>query len=351
MSNSPRHVSPAAQLAGLELEDGWVVLERLARPDAATGGAFSHGYLVQNGSRRGFLKALDYGNALQASNPATALEALTRAFNFEKELLEECKKKNLRRVVTPLGDGVVRLPESPFPVQYIIFDLADRDIRHKVITARGIELSWILGVLHQVAVGLRQLHSINVAHQDVKPSNVLVFGPDDTKVGDLGSASREGRESPTDHVWIPGDRVYAPIELLYRHVDPDWRLRRVTTDLYQLGNLCFFLIQGVSLTMQLLERLAYEHHPARWRGTYDDVKGYVSHVHSICLNDLEASVPLSVRRELMPVIEGLTHPEPRRRGHPGTTAVARNKRDLERVVSAFNRLSFRAKLGVRRELP
>ena len=47
--------------------------------------------------------------------------------------------------------------------------------------------------MHHIATGLFQLHSAAVAHQDLKPSNVLVFDHSISKVADLGSASVKGK--------------------------------------------------------------------------------------------------------------------------------------------------------------
>ena len=198
--------------------------------------------------------------------------------------------------------------------------------------------------------GLRQLHSIDVAHQDVKPSNVLLYDSGETKVGDLGCASRRGSESPRDNLKIAGDRTYAPIELLYGYASPDWTLRRITTDLYQLGNLCFFLMQGISLTTRLLERLDRAHHPKRWKGTYEEVFDYVSHIHGACINEFAMAVSAGIRDELVQLVDALTNPDPKRRGHPKTVSQRHNKHNLERVVSSFNRLAFRARLDLRTRL-
>src|SRR5438552_3088488 len=63
--------NPAKQLAGLELQGGWRVLNAVELGDDHSGGYFSQGYVVeQRGSgRRGFLKALDYTRAMQDPDP------------------------------------------------------------------------------------------------------------------------------------------------------------------------------------------------------------------------------------------------------------------------------------------
>src|SRR5205823_2049082 len=66
--------------------------------------------------------------------------------------------------------------------------------------------------LHHIATGLYQLHSAEVAHQDLKPSNILVFEGSTSKIADLGCASVKGVASPRDSAAFAGDRTYAPTD-------------------------------------------------------------------------------------------------------------------------------------------
>src|ERR687892_267014 len=60
-----------------------------------------------------------------------------------------------------------------------------------------------------------------------KPSNVLLFDGDESKLGDLGRAAAQGYEPPHEDSYIAGDQTYAPPELLYHHMDPEWSRRRL----------------------------------------------------------------------------------------------------------------------------
>lgn len=83
-------ISPAAMLQGKKLEGGWTVLSPVPKLPGATGGYFSKCYIVEGPNKeRAFLKALDYSLALQDSDPARALQALTEAFNFEREVMDK----------------------------------------------------------------------------------------------------------------------------------------------------------------------------------------------------------------------------------------------------------------------
>src|SRR5206468_3108798 len=125
-------LGPASQLLGLSLSADWKVIERLKKLPGQTGGAFSEGYVVVHKTgTRAFLKALDYSRALRSRDPARVLEALTKTYNFERDLLARCR--SMDRVVRALADGSVTIPDEKggeHVVQYLIFELADSgDVR------------------------------------------------------------------------------------------------------------------------------------------------------------------------------------------------------------------------------
>lgn len=209
--------APAKRLAGRELANGWVVGELINRSPTATGGTFSASYeIYSTHGERAFLKAMDYTAALQSTDPARALQAMTEAYNFERNILEKCKSKKLSRVVRVLDAGTIPSEsDAAGVVQYLIFELADRDVRAHVHRLIGdFDIAWALRTAHHVAAGLRQLHSIGVAHQDIKPSNILVFDGKHSKLADLGRSSDRGSASPHDQLACAGDKTYAPPELL-----------------------------------------------------------------------------------------------------------------------------------------
>jgi len=168
----------ADHLLGLDLVRGWRVVKKIERGVLATGGNFCVGYLVEHeDGRLGFCKALNLARALTFPDPATLLEQLTTAYNFECSLLGKCAAGRMSRVVLAIDQGVVRVPRFALPsVNYIIFEWADGgDIRSVLNTATNLDVAARLRCMHHVATGLRQLHGSQIAHQDLKPSNVLVF--------------------------------------------------------------------------------------------------------------------------------------------------------------------------------
>jgi len=340
---------PAQQLLGKTLEGGWEVLEPATASASATGGWFSHGYIVQSADgERAYLKALDFSRALQSPDPARLLEATTQAFNFERDLCKKCCDRGLSRVVKAIADGkIVVDPGQPASVvQYLIFELADGDIRSQLDSTRGFEHAWALRCIHHVATGLRQLHGTGIAHQDLKPSNVLVFKARGSKVGDLGRAAARGIEAPHDGVPIPGDSAYAPPELLYGYQDPDWNRRRLGCDAYLFGSMIVFVFGLTSMTALLLANIHSDHHWRSWCGDFDEILPYLRDGFGRAVRDFSRSVPNTLSDEIVGAVRELCEPDPRLRGHPSQRRGEGAQYSLERYISQFDRLARKAEHGL-----
>lgn len=155
-----KRTNPAERLEGLTLDGGWSVIEKIQRPSKDSGGNFSVCYLVQNSKgQRAFLNALDYSRALLAPDPALALKGLTEGYIFERDLLYACRKGHMDRVIIALADGTVRFGQEGMDVvQYIIFELADGNVRSRLGEIAQFDIAWSLRALHHIAIGLSQLH-------------------------------------------------------------------------------------------------------------------------------------------------------------------------------------------------
>ncbi len=343
-------VNPAAQLSGKTLQGGWQVLEPLNRTQEQTGGHFSHGYRVRrDDGTEAFLKALDYSEALKTSDPARVLQALTSAFNFERDLLYRCHERKLRRIVRPLDAGSVTI-DGYGPagvVQYLILEMANGDLRTRLASA-NFDLAFRLRALHHIAVGMRQLHSIGIAHQDLKPSNVLQFPDIGSKLTDLGRAGANGVVAPHDEFSIAGDRTYAPPELLYGFVVPDWEVRRLGCDVYLLGSMIVFLFSGYSMTGLLFENLDEQFRFDRWGGGYQAVLPYVQDAFDRAVGEFAAgALPEHSRGGLETALRELCNPDPRQRGRrTGFQHVS--PFDLGSYVTLFDVLAGRAEFRLKR---
>lgn len=336
-------------LVGLTLPGGWRVLSSLPPDPRRTGGYFSEGYVVEHDSgTKGFLKALDFAGALNAPDPATELQALTEAFNFERDVMNRCRQRRLDRVVLAIADGKITVPGCDVAgglVQYLIFELADGDLRTAADAASRFETAWLLRAIHHMATGLTQLHGEQIAHQDLRPSNVLVFGARVAKLCDLGRAAVKGASPPHEDCEIAGARMYAPPELLYHFVDPDWNQRRLGCDAYLMGSMVVFCFVGTAMTPLLLARLQPGHHWRNWAGTYNDVLPYIRDAFDIVVGQFEAAVPEELRGSLTPIVRQLCEPDPALRGHPKERSNKATQFSLMRYRETFDLLATRAESG------
>lgn len=330
-------------LVGRELPGGWTVTEKIERPPDATGGHFSVGYWVQRGSDVAYLKALDYSAVLSGENVAQMLEAVTSAFNHEAGLLTRCS--GMDRIVRILAHDECDVPEAVGvkKVSYLVFEKADGDIRGVLGSSeRAFDLAWRFRLLHHAATGLWQMHNAGIAHQDVKPSNMLLFGDDIAKIGDLGRSSMRGSEAPHDEEPFAGDRTYAPPELLYGEISADWGARRQACDLYLLASLAVFVFSETTLTASVKAHLAAVYWPEHWTADYASVLPYVRIAFDDVLESFAPSVPSPHRETMITLVRALGDPDPALRGHPNTRANnTRNPYSLERFVSEFDLLVHR----------
>lgn len=337
----------AANLTG-KVIGKWTVVSKVNKPDGS-GGGFSSGYLVEANGRRAYMKALNVEYAFtstgQKGSIMDALKELTDDFVHERDLLNFCRDHDMDRIVVALDSGEYSETGDPFPVPYLIFELCEAgDLRRNPGLALN-GLDWPLHVFHGTAIAVAQLHAENIAHQDIKPPNVLVFDNQIAKLADLGRSTikmpgaRFG--NPADH----GDIYYCPFELYYGHYDSDWDIRRKGTDIFMLGGLLVFLVAKVHLVGLVFSKLPAGFHYRQWRGTYQDVLPALEHAFNLAVDEIVTPVRSDMRTDLKEMIIWLCNPIPSRRGHPKTVIQASGNRfSLERIISVADRLSKKARL-------
>src|SRR4051812_7669183 len=112
---------PAHHLSGRDLGDGWRVLAQIPRAPAATGGHFSVTYhVVHADGRPAFLKALDYSAALRRPDAARVLQVMTESYNFERDLLDDCERRGMSRIVRIYTSGTLLEPNFGHAVDYLV---------------------------------------------------------------------------------------------------------------------------------------------------------------------------------------------------------------------------------------
>ena len=218
----------AYALEGQELKNGWRITNAINKPPTGTGGTFSVCYGVSNGHQNAFLKAINFiafFSMMPGRSITAVMQEMSSAYEYEKAVLNRCKDRRLSKVATIIDEGEVTVPGFIIgTVPYLIFEMAEGDLRSQLTDfSDDLESVWKLRSLHNIAVGMKQLHSVKISHQDLKPSNVLIYeGGGVSKVGDLGRALCQDIIAPHDYDGgFAGDGTYAPPEVYYGYMEPE----------------------------------------------------------------------------------------------------------------------------------
>jgi serine/threonine protein kinase len=287
------------------------------------------------------------------------MQVAIQAHNFEREMLEHCKGNNMDRIVVAIdfGDTIIKGDEGREPIFYLMFELAESDVRVRVDRRTKFDYIWTLGALHDLAVAIQQLHKGNVSHNDIKPENFLVFkdlalAERLQKLADLGCATSPLMASIYDDALCAGDPRYAAPEALYGQ-KTDATLRsfdaRRAMDIYHLGSMIFFLITGRMLTPEIVQRLTPEQRPPAenddWSGTLADVIPYWREAFARVLEDFVEMLPKDdsgkltrLGSALLAALVELTEPDPQLRGHPHNRNPNNDRLSVQQYVSLFNGL-------------
>jgi serine/threonine protein kinase len=336
----------------MALDGGWEVVGTLDKPGDRSGGVFSVSYLVRRSDgHMAFCKALDYSSAFaeDVDDVEEELRRLTDAYLFERDIGHRCRDRKLNRVVRALDHGRVRVPGRPYGlVSYLIFELAHGDA-HDALDAvepdDGDGYETALSLAHDCAVALTQLHSIDVTHQDVKPSNLMGWRTADGwrgKLGDLGRAHCGTMPSPHDNAVCPGDTAWAPPELLYRWPHDAAPIDRRAADAYGLGALLCFMLIGIPYSGLLTMHLPTELGCTVWQGSYDEVLPYLVDAHGIAMRRLGTVLEEGVRDSAVKLVGELCHPDAALRGDPTARGHAYRRLDLHRYATRIDLLRRQA---------
>ena len=338
------HRPLASSLEGKTI-DKWYVIKKHIKTIDDDSGTFSSCYEVQNveHGQVGFLKAINYEYAFRALRPGIPstvfMQELTQNYNYEKALLEFCKDKHMSRIVTAIAHGEYIEAGEMHPVPYLVFEIADGSLKN-IKPQRQQNLAWKLGVIHGFLVGLSQLHQEKIVHQDIKPSNILIFGKSVSKLSDLGNATKFDKQSPMwdldNHC---GDWDYAPIELLYGYCSTNWDTRRLGADLFMAGGIITYMITDSNFLSLLAANLPDIYKPYNFGGTFDGVKPHLIQAYHKTLAEIKERIYEPIRKDLIEIIAQLTHPVPELRGIPRAFITSLPQYSVRRYISIIDRLA------------
>jgi len=309
---------PSQALQGLTTESGWKI-DQIITDKLGSGGNFCTRYLaVSPNGEKGFLKAMDLANTL---DDIGLLQSTVNQYVFEQDILQVCKDRRLTRVVIPLDAGKIVVPNFNPPsniVYYVIFEKADGDLRKNHFDVDDKRWVAALKALHHVALGIEQLHLIGIAHQDVKPSNVLSFKNDEFKVSDLGRVVDRAGSSPFSQTHFPGDHSYKPIEMFFNVTSLDFHVRE-SCDMYMVGSLIYHMIEGVNINSRLRSE-AFLLDPAINQRPYTEALPYLLSAYRTVLDrykkQCETIFGEKIAQGLYDIVFEMCHPNFDRRGNP-----------------------------------
>lgn len=295
---------------------------------------------------------MDFARALQEADPFTALFKLTSEAEFERQALEHCKDRRLSRLIQLISWEYVNLDPSNNPLMQVlclIMEIGDGDIRKQLTRTGALPTSAILHVLEDTALGIAQLHRNGIAHQDVKPSNVISMTDMTSetnnlfKIADLGRIVRKGMIGPYDGYRWPGDGNYQPPERWYGFVPPQWPDAREASDAYMLGSLACFLFCGVPMQPLLLQEIPPAMVPGVWNGGYNETLVQVlrSKQSSILATTIAPNINKKVRDGVVDIIRELVEPDPLKRGDKRARAQT-GAPGLDRFQSRLKQLRLHA---------
>jgi len=341
----------ANNLLGRTLESGWKVIKKIKKESYATGRFFSVCYKVEKNGETCFLKAFDFAKFFSSSEPnkkiVDIMTDMLNAYKYEKQLSDFCKDKHVTKIFFVKDSGEENVTGYTIPVvPYLIFDLADGDVRKILHFSEKLDTTWRLKSLHDIAVGLKQLHYIEISHQDLKPSNILVL-KGESKIGDLGRSICKSISSPYDKMAFTGDFSYAPPEIMYGYYLENWHDRVFSTDCYLLGSMVVFYFTGISMSAMISKYIPIDFRYDVWQGSYDEIVPYIMDAFIKALNEFEQAISNNfLKNELKWIVEKLCFPIPKERGHPKNIKMIGSSYSLERFVSKFDLLHRKAKYGL-----
>ena len=247
--------------------------------------------------------------ALKFFNPEQTADAYrVRSFEREAALLTQlADKRYLIPLVAPHSTFVETVTvaggiQIPFAYSYYAMELGAGDLLEASASGH-LSPSDIVEVFAQACKCLQYLHSKDVAHRDVKPSNFLFMEDASLRLGDLGTARRLSDPGLLGSYagFPPGDRRYTAPELLASLHDDDPRLA-IPGDFFSLGAVLFQLWTGQPVASYIYNQRFWTH-----------------------LVSIISSVPLSTRRVVYDgsiAVWARANPLPRMADHRHTVPAA-----------------------------
>lgn len=213
-------------------------------------------------------------------------------------------------------------PMPPIPIPYIVMPLASgaaNDLLEDPGVRNKIRYQDRLSLWRDATKGLRQMHTNNVVHRDLKSDNCLLYERRKNvlhlKLSDLGR-SKSLIVPPvhplTEYLSGRGHRQYSPPEYLLLQGDYS-RDSFIAVDYYGLGSLLVEFLTGQPFTLLALgdfRSILRDSLADRQAGRSRSVEGFRGQFERE-IENIAASVPSPIRDDIKVLVSRLCDPNPR----------------------------------------
>jgi tetratricopeptide (TPR) repeat protein/predicted Ser/Thr protein kinase len=125
-------------------------------------------------------------------------------------------------------------------LDYLIMEYIEGRTLRERCDAGPMSVSEVLGIAHQIALGMVAAHDLGVIHRDLKAENILITPAGRAKITDFGIAKLRGEDTLTAKGAVLGTfRAMSPEQALGRAIDH-------RSDLFSFGILLYEALAGVS---------------------------------------------------------------------------------------------------------
>ena len=341
--------------------NGWLVGKRIDNKDVTAKYALFHE--VAKDGVVAIMKVLNYDKCLNtttldgAKDQDDLVARETSAFHFESVLAKQCAGCHMGNVIRYLDSGDLKLSGYVVKnVSYIVYEMSEGKIGDFLNFSSKSDFVVDLGMLidklkslHQVTKGVKQLHTNLIAHHNITPQSVEVFG-DNTifKVGGLQkSRTRQAVvHSPISAKLFDGDYTFAPPEAYFGYKTSEEMSTYYQIDTYMLGNLIVYYLSSMNLTTLINQKCPYTLIEWASKGAeYQQVLPDIMKAFYESLDEIKCAICVKELRDpIANIIEGLCHPDPEKRGYPGGFNKVQTNADLQRVLTKLDVLYRKAQL-------
>lgn len=339
----------------------WKVGEQIVSSD--TTDKYTLFYKVTKGGTTAIMKVLNYDKCLNATCLDGAKdqdELLAReasAFHFETELAKSCAGKHMGNVIRYIDSGELKLSDYVVKnVSYIIYEMSEGKIgdflrfssKSDFITDLGLLVDKLKS-LHQVAKGVKQLHTHLIAHHNITPFSIEVFDSNTlVKVGGLQKSRTRQQtiHSPIAAKLFDGDYTFAPPEAYFGYKLSEEMATYYQIDTYMLGNLIVYYLSSMNLTTLISRKCPCSLIEWASKGVeYLQVLPDIIKAFNESLDEIKSSICVKeLQVPIVEIIQGLCNPDPEKRGYPGGFTKTQANTDLQRVLTKLDVLYRKAQL-------